>query len=450
MPVKAWMNGFRAGFRSIGIPKSQKPRLLSRGASFLMRILYISYDGALDPLGSSQIVPYLIGLSQKGINFTLLTYEKRECLKDKVKLGKFKSLLAQHRIKWHYLVYHKSPTAPATAYDIVHGLYHACRIILFDKIKLIHARSFVGAIPGLLAAKLSGVKFIYDNRGFYPEERVDGNIWKGNSVLFRLAKFCENKCLNYADWTVCLTHRAKEILRAKVIFRNKSDKITVIPACVDIEKFRTVVKNNDLVNKLGLRDRFVFVYCGSIGTWYMLDEMLEFFKVAKRINPKVFFLILTGFADVVKQKITQKGFSLDDFYITYVDYEEIPKWISLANASLSFIVPAYSKKSSCPTKFGETLACGIPVVINAAIGDTDFFVYKYKLGVVLESFTPEAFTDAAKQIFEMTGGNNTSLIQMRCRRFAEEFFGVKMAVEKYFLIYTKVYPKIKTSAGDET
>ena len=410
---------------------------------FLMKVLYISYDGVLDPLGSSQVVPYLIGLSRKGIDFTLMTYEKKERLKDKVKLDKLKSLLTQHRIKWNYLVYHKSPTAPATAYDIVHGLYHACRIILSDKIKLIHARSFVGAIPALLAAKLFGVKFLYDNRGFYPEERVDGNIWKRNGVLFRFAKFCENKWLNYADHIVCLTYRAKEILQAKAIFKDKHDKIEVIPTCVDTEKFKASGKNNDLVGKFGFSDRFVFVYCGSIGTWYLLDEMLEFFKVAKTINPKVFFLILTGFADMVKQKITQKGLKLEDFYITYADYEDVPRWISSADAGLFFIAPAYSKISSCPTKFGEALACGIPVVINAGIGDTDLFVYKYMLGVVLESFTPKRFAEAAKQIFEMAGGDTAPSTRMRCRRFAEEFFGVEMAAEKYFSIYTKVYTKIK-------
>lgn len=406
-----------------------------------MKILYVSYDGTLDPLGASQIIPYLIGLSRKGVNFTLLTYEKRERLVDKIKLNRLKDLLREYQIKWKYLVYHKSPTVPATAYDIINGLRHICQIILTDKIKLIHARSFVGAIPALLAAKLFRVQLLYDCRGFYPEERVDGNIWKKDGILFKLAKFYEEKCLSYADWIVCLTYKAREIMQSKIYFRSEPDKIEVIPTCADTEKFKPRVKNPDLVTKLGLQDKFVFIYCGSIGTWYMLDEMLEFFKAAKTINPKSFFLILTDFGELVRQKIEQRGLNLNDFYITYVDYNEIHQWFSLADVGISFIAPAYSKKSSCPTKFAETLSCGIPMVINEGIGDTDLFVKKYKLGAVLEGLNPEAFAKAAKQIFDIASGSSAQLSKMRCRKFAEEFLGVRMAVDKYFSIYAKIYPK---------
>ena len=77
-----------------------------------MNILYISYDGALDPLGSSQIIPYLLELGGKGVNFTLLTYEKKERLTDTDKVSNLKKLLRGKNIKWEILVYHKNPALP--------------------------------------------------------------------------------------------------------------------------------------------------------------------------------------------------------------------------------------------------------------------------------------------------------------------------------------------------
>ena len=39
-------------------------------------VLYLSYDGMTDPLGQSQVLPYIIGLSKKGYKFHLVSFEK--------------------------------------------------------------------------------------------------------------------------------------------------------------------------------------------------------------------------------------------------------------------------------------------------------------------------------------------------------------------------------------
>ena len=44
------------------------------------RVLYISYNGMLDPLGQSQVIPYLKELNQRGVEFTLLSFERPEAL----------------------------------------------------------------------------------------------------------------------------------------------------------------------------------------------------------------------------------------------------------------------------------------------------------------------------------------------------------------------------------
>lgn len=42
------------------------------------KILYISYDGMTDPLGQSQVLPYLCKVAAEGFQFTLLSFEKKE------------------------------------------------------------------------------------------------------------------------------------------------------------------------------------------------------------------------------------------------------------------------------------------------------------------------------------------------------------------------------------
>ena len=47
----------------------------------MTKVLYLSYDGITDPLGQSQILPYLKGLSQKGYFFYLVGFEKKDAYK---------------------------------------------------------------------------------------------------------------------------------------------------------------------------------------------------------------------------------------------------------------------------------------------------------------------------------------------------------------------------------
>ena len=43
-----------------------------------MNVLFISYDGMTDPLGQSQVIPYLQGLSKAGYDIFLLSCEKKQ------------------------------------------------------------------------------------------------------------------------------------------------------------------------------------------------------------------------------------------------------------------------------------------------------------------------------------------------------------------------------------
>ena len=54
-----------------------------------MKVLYITYDGLLDPLGSSQILPYLIGINDSSKSIFIISVEKPErYLKDFEKLNR--------------------------------------------------------------------------------------------------------------------------------------------------------------------------------------------------------------------------------------------------------------------------------------------------------------------------------------------------------------------------
>ena len=56
----------------------------------MAKVLYFSYDGLLDPLGQSQIVPYVSAISAAGHYVTIVSYEKVERTKEQIKLMEIK------------------------------------------------------------------------------------------------------------------------------------------------------------------------------------------------------------------------------------------------------------------------------------------------------------------------------------------------------------------------
>ena len=185
--------------------------------------------------------------------------------------------------------------------------------------------------------------------------------------------------------------------------RDKQLDISVIPCCVDTELFNPekikIDQQSELRSNLKIQaDQFVLGYVGSIGTWYMLPEMLDFFQVLEKSNPTAIFLFISNEGDKVKELAAQKGISQDKIRVVACLHSQVASYISLFTASIYFIIPAYSKKASSPTKQAELMSMGIPVICNAGVGDSDLIVQKHHAGWVVEDFTSENYQKVIAQI----------------------------------------------------
>jgi hypothetical protein len=125
-----------------------------------MRVLFISYNGMLDPLGQSQVIPYLKELSRRGHRFTLLSFERAAAVSNREELKRLQVDLQHSQIEWHWLPYHQTPSLPATTYDVLAGVRYATRLVRDQKIQVVHARSHVPALMGLRLKRRFGLKLI--------------------------------------------------------------------------------------------------------------------------------------------------------------------------------------------------------------------------------------------------------------------------------------------------
>ena len=393
-----------------------------------LRSLYICYYPLTEPLVQTQVVAYLRGLARLGHTIHLLTFETEPLTPAQRRA--FDKQLREDGIHWHWLRYHKRPSLPATLYDVMCGTLLALRLVRRYKLQAVHARSHVPATMGLLVRRLTGCKLLFDIRGLMAEEYVDAGNWTIEGLPYRITKFMERKLIAAADGIVVLTERIRGEL-----FAADDARVHVIPCCTDLDSVARQSGDRDARRaELGLDGKNVLIYVGKFGGWYMEREMADFYAAARAAIPSLHFLILTqSDPALITNELARHGIAACDYTVRKVPHGEVGSYLAAADCAISFIRACPSKRASSPTKFGEYLAAGLPVVCNTGVGDVDLIVDRYRIGVSLNEFSPEAYSIAAEQLLPMLGDRELAAL---CRRVAIECASLEgIGIPRYDALY---------------
>ena len=100
-------------------------------------------------------------------------------------------------------------------------------------LSLIHCRSYISALIGLsFKKKKRYLLFVFDMRGFWADERVDGGLWNLDNLLYRWVynffKKKEQSFLLYSDHSVSLTHAGKIDIIQREGYAHLDSQISVI------------------------------------------------------------------------------------------------------------------------------------------------------------------------------------------------------------------------------
>lgn len=394
-------------------------------------VLYITYDGLCDPLGQSQVVPYLVALSEKKVKIFVLSFEKKARLKDNVLLQETKALLKHKNIVWMCLRYHKNPCLLATLYDVFLGYLAGLFLIGKYRINIAHARGYVPAFIAACLRKVTRVKFVFDMRGFWAEEKIDSGFWKKESLGYKLTKNCEIKMLAASDIIIVLTNKAKAVLAHSL--RIGEEKVEVIPTCIDTASFTPLAGQK----KTFLKGRIVILYSGSTGTFYGFNEALDLFMALYSKEKRAFFLALVNnHNEIIKERLKIASIPGDSYRVMSLPYRQMPEWVREADLTLIFYRRNNSYAGCCPTKLGESLACGVPVIINKNIGDCEDILQKERIGFILEDFKDTAFKKISNDFLDSLKARDN--MRIRCRNVAENLFSLDTGVNKYLAIYKRL------------
>jgi len=401
-----------------------------------VRVLYLTYDGLSSLIGQSQVWPYLKGLAKAGHRFDVISFEQTDRTE---RIGtRVAADIEAAGITWHPCRFRARPPLLAKYLDQREMAAAAGRLATSGSFDIVHARSYVAADAALEMKAQHGMKFLFDMRGFWVDERRESGRWPASNPLYgaiyRKWKEKERAFLEGADHIVVLTEAARDVVRRSDAYRGQP--VTVIPCCIDHSAFapRTVAAREAARARLGIgNSALVLAYLGSVGTIYLLGAMLRFFERLRGIRPNA-KLLLIGWHDRYDILAAGRAEGLDipagSIVIQPAEHGEVPAWLAAADFAVAFRQPSFSSLGASPTKLAEYLACGLPVVVNDGVGDVGAIVRQLGAGAVLPDLSASEMDAMLDRLGEILAIEPRALSE-RSRRLHD----MPVAIERYREVY---------------
>jgi glycosyltransferase involved in cell wall biosynthesis len=112
--------------------------------------------------------------------------------------------------------------------------------------------------------------------------------------------------------------------------------------------------------------------------------------------------------------------------------EEMPELIAAGDIGVSIIEPTYAAKASCPTKVGEMLAMGVPLIANSGIGDMVEMIGASGAGAVIDRLDDAAYAEAIAKVERSRPSPEV------VRAAARRWFALHDGVDRYDTIYRSI------------
>jgi len=398
------------------------------------KVLFITFNALTEPLGQSQILPYLYGNSSK-YNFYVCSLEKYDSVSTPSLVNSVMEYCLQRNIVWLPSKFRSKPKFLSTLLNLIKVGLNSLKIIRNHDVSIIHCRSYLPAFLGIILKKTYKTNFIFDMRGLWIDELLAAGRIKKQTILHRALVYFEKAALINASEIITLTHKSKEFLITNYLIDEK--KISVIPTCVEQSLFTDISKktsgrSDELVKRVGI--------LGTVlSGWFNFEMLISFMQSIKLRWPEVEFHFVTKeSSNDILASFKDHSFDIKEFnYKIYpIEREGLAQCISQFDiGAMFYFSESFSEIARSPTKIGEFLACKTPIIINFGIGDTDKIIKDYGVGLLVDRGLLRDADLLNNKIEAMLNDND---IEIRCVRCCEDIFSLDQGISSYNRIYQKL------------
>jgi hypothetical protein len=369
-------------------------------------LTYITIDSLSEGVGSSQVVPLMSLLSNAGLKINLISFEKTTPNSELV--AHFKSI----GVEWNIRNFgHKGLVGGVTR---INNLKHE-----IPKTNLIHARSDIPAVSAIASQQ---APVLWDVRSLWADQKIVIQRNRLNTIAYPLYRGLETIAASKSLGMSTLTSAVVPILE----HRHKSlpQLREVVPTAVNLDRFQLSAV---------MPAKAQVLFSGTFNDYYDLKLSKLFLQ---QLQKQILFDI--HWARPTESQKSEIGVGETRIFrgTQFGMADLIPDYSF--GMSVCRIDVGPSLTAAMPTKMGEFLACGRPVVVNKGLGDMDLFIQEFDAGVILDG-SPENLLDGANKLASLLLDPETPF---RCRALAEKYFSMEKGSLKYLELYSKMLKKV--------
>jgi len=213
--------------------------------------------------------------------------------------------------------------------------------------------NYLCMIPATAQKLVTKSKVVHDVVDIWPDA-LKATSYRFPTLLLRIVSMISHVSYNFSDIVTTISLSLRGTLR-KIV--PKSVDVKVVDNCVASEFF--------LVPPRTRRETFRVMYLGTLGPSNDFETLIE--AASKLGHDSLVSFTIAGAGESllsIRTSIVEKHIENIQLYGEPIRHEEVPEWLEQADA---LILPLRSGfgDTSFPSKLGEYLASGRPVIITA-------------------------------------------------------------------------------------
>jgi colanic acid biosynthesis glycosyl transferase WcaI len=287
-------------------------------------------------------------------------------------------------------------------------------------------------LTGALASALRQAPFVLNVQDIYPDVAVRAGVLSPG-LPARLFQRIENGVYRRAARVSVISEGFRRNLLAKGV---SNTKLVVVPNFVNTDVITPLPRETSLRRELGLRDRIVILYAGTLGQPQGLDRVLEAAALLRGRDDLVFLFVGEGSRRTELEDLARE-WRLDAVrFASPRPWAEVPEVLATADISLVPLRKGFGLET-VPSKLYSIMASGRPVIASVDPGcDTWMLAEAAGCGVCT---APEDSREMAEAIGHLADDPDLRRRMGEAGRgYAVEHFSTDRVVGRYEAILSEV------------